>query len=117
MSDDPSRSTSTASPPHEVRPEAIARWERQRAMGRSTFVWRHGVVGWGIPAALLTVVYKLIQEQGLVWSMAMSDRLRNGIGVAMIVFPMCGWLLGRWLWKTGEANYARMLEEERHRHS
>ena len=77
-------------------------------MGRSTFIWRHGVFGWGIPAAVLTVVYKLIQEQGFVWSLVMSERLRNGIGVAMVVFPACGWQLGRWQWKMGEAEYERV---------
>ena len=86
-------------------------------MGRQTFIWRHGVVGWGIPVALLTVVYKLIKEQGFVWSLVMSDDLRMGIGVAIIVFPACGYLFGRWMWATGEANYDRLKREEERRSS
>jgi hypothetical protein len=41
-----------------------SRWEKQRAMGRHAFVWRYGVLGWGFPAALLTIAYAFIKEQG-----------------------------------------------------
>jgi len=96
----------------ERRPEAIARWERNRAMGRSTFIWRRGVFGWGIPVALVTIAYQVVQEQGFVWRLVMTQHLKTGIGVAMLVFPFCGYLFGRYLWTTGEENYERMVEAE-----
>lgn len=84
-------------------------WERQRAGGRARFIFRRGVLGWGIPAAFLTIFYKVIQEQGLVWSPRLTDSLRTAVVVAIIVFPFGGWLFGRWLWDTGETRYkARM---------
>ncbi len=95
------------------RPAAIARWERNRARGRATFVWRQGVVGWGLPAALLAIGYKFVQEHGFVWSTEISPGLRTGIALAIVVFPFCGYLLGGRLWEVGEANYERMLEQER----
>ena len=91
------------------RPEDIARWERNRAMGRSTFIWRRGVFGWGIPVALVTIAYQVVQEQGFVWRLVMTQHLKTGIGVAMLVFPLCGYLFGRSLWTTGEENYERMV--------
>lgn len=91
------------------RASAIVRWERNRAMGRSTFIWRRGVFGWGIPVALITIAYQVVQEQGFVWRLVMTQHLKTGIGVAMLVFPLCGYLFGRYLWTTGEENYERML--------
>jgi hypothetical protein len=94
------------------RPEAIARWERTRAMGRTTFIWRRGVFGWGIPVALLTIAYQIVQEQGFVRRLVMTQHLKVGIGVAMLVFPLCGYLFGRYLWTAGEENYERMVGQE-----
>ena len=99
----------SAAPSAERRPDAIARWERNRAMGRSTFIWRRGVFGWGIPVALVTIAYQVVQEQGFVWRLVMTQHLKTGIGVAMVVFPFCGYLFGRYLWTTGEENYERMV--------
>ncbi|MDF2774840.1 MAG: hypothetical protein K0S86_4340, partial [Geminicoccaceae bacterium] len=31
---------------------------------------------------------------------------------AAFVFPLCGYLFGRWLWTTGEENYERMVQAE-----
>jgi hypothetical protein len=90
----------------------IARWERTRAMGRTGFVLRRGILGWGLPAALLTIVYKVVQEQGFVMSPRLTDDLRSAIVLALVVFPFCGWLFGRWLWAAGEAKY-RMLVRDR----
>ena len=90
-------------------PEAVAQWERNRAMGRSTFIWRRGVFGWGIPVALVTIAYQVVQEQGFVWRLVMTQHLKTGIGIAMLVFPLCGYLFGRYLWTAGEENYERHI--------
>ncbi|MGQ0646344.1 MAG: hypothetical protein ACT4P7_02165 [Gemmatimonadaceae bacterium] len=91
-------------------------WERKRAAGRTRFIIRKGVLGWGIPAAFLTIFYKVIQEQGLVWTPRLTENLRAAIVIAIIVFPFGGWLFGRWLWDTGETRYrARMHGESRDR--
>jgi len=79
-------------------------------MGRSTFIWRRGVFGWGIPVALVTIAYQVVQEQGFVWRLVMTQHLKTGIGVAMLVFPLCGYLFGRYLWTTSEENYERMVD-------
>jgi hypothetical protein len=108
----PNRSQQAPQSEAESRPEALARWERNRAMGRSTFIWRRGVFGWGIPVALLTIAYQVVQEQGFVWRLVMTQHLKTGIAVAMLVFPLCGYLFGRYLWTAGEENYERMTGRE-----
>jgi hypothetical protein len=92
--------------------EVIARWEKNRAMGRTDFILRRGVLSWGVPAALLTIIYKVVQEQGFVATPRLTDGLRAAIIVALLVFPLCGWLFGRWLWTTGEARYRALVNEE-----
>ena len=93
------------------RDEALRRWETLRANGRSAFVWRNGVVGWGLPAALVTGAYKVIQEQGLGWPPELTDGLRTALVLIALVFPALGYILGGWLWAQGEARHARLLDE------
>lgn len=86
------------------------RWERRRAMGRRAFVWRYGVLGWGLPAALLTIAYAFIKEQGFSWSAdAASYRLRAGIVITLVLFPVLGHMFGGRLWDARE----RRREERR----
>lgn len=104
------RSQQLSSPDTDPRHEAMARWERNRAMGRTTFIWRRGVFGWGIPVALVTIAYQVVQEQGFVWRLVMTQHLKTGIAIAMLVFPLCGYLFGRYLWTAGEENYQRFVD-------
>ena len=78
-------------------------------MGRTTFIWRRGVFGWGIPVALVTIAYQVVQEQGFVWRLVMTQHLKTGIAIAVLVFPLCGYLFARYLWTAGEENYRRMV--------
>lgn len=94
-----------------ARAAQIERWEKLRALGRTDFILRRGVLGWGIPAAVITVLYKVVQEQGFVLSPHLTDNLRTAIVVAVLLFPTVGGLLGRWLWSTGEARYQEMIRE------
>jgi hypothetical protein len=84
---------------------------RERAMGRTRFIVRRGVVTWGIPMAILTVLYKVVQEQGFVASPRLTATLRSAMVVAFVVFPLCGWLFGRWLWQTGEERYEAKVRD------
>ncbi len=86
----------------------IARWEQERTAGRTSFILRRGVLTWGIPAALLTIIYKVVQEQGFVHTPELTATVRSAAMIAIVVFPLCGWLFGRWLWDIGEARYRAM---------
>lgn len=93
---------------------ALRRWERMRANGRSAFVWRNGVVGWGLPAAIVTALYKVIDAQGLAWPVTLSPALRHALVLIALVFPALGYVFGGWLWTQGEARYARLRRELGH---
>jgi len=92
--------------------EQVARWERERAPGRRIFILRRGVFAWGVPAALLTIIYKVVQEQGFMHTPQLTASIRSAIIVAVVVFPLCGWLFGRWLWDLGEARYKAQTRDE-----
>ena len=98
---------SEAAPPDE-RAREIARWEKTRAMGRTDFILRRGVLSWGVPTAILTIIYKVIQEQGFA-TPHLTDGLRTVIAVAFVVFPLAGGLFGRWLWTSSEQRYRALL--------
>ena len=90
--------------------EAMQVWAQRRAGGRASFIWRYGVLGWGLPAALITVAYAVIKEHGFVVSGPFSTKLRIGIALAVIVFPTLGHLFGRRMWETGEERYERFTK-------
>jgi hypothetical protein len=92
-----------------VTPEAAARWERERARGRNHFVWRRGVVGWGAPAALMTIAYKLWQLHVAGATLALTPQVRDMLVLIVVAFPLFGYALGRWLWTREEAEYAQHL--------
>jgi hypothetical protein len=90
---------------------SIERWERERSQGRGTFIFRRGVIGWGVPAAVFTIGYKLYQQHLLPGGITLTDQLRIAIGLSAIFFPFCGYLFGRWLWTSSETQYQRFLRE------
>ena len=94
-------------------PEAAERWERERARGRSYFIWRRGVIGWGVPAALLTIALRAYQLHALGPAWTMTPDLREGITIALVVFPLCGYAFGAWLWTREEEEYSRYRAGER----
>jgi hypothetical protein len=97
------------------REASMRRWERERSRGREPFIWRRGVVAWGVPAALVTIGYKLYQEHLLSGGAVLTHQARMGIIVSAVVFPLCGYLFGRWLWMSSEREYQRFLVDEQSR--
>ena len=95
-----------------ARTAELRRWEKLREHGRSHFVWRHGVGGWGLPAAIVTMLYKMVEAQGFAWSLQLTADLRHAFALIAIAFPALGYLFGGWLWTQGEARYHRLLDEE-----
>lgn len=87
----------------EMTPKQVEQWTKTREMGRSRYIWRHGVWGWGLVV-------------GLFWAVAMAavqgwDRLPILIPVSLIAFPIGGYFFGAWTWKMTEAKYQRANRE------
>ncbi len=77
----------------------MARWTRLRAGGRTAFLWRYGVVAWGLPCGVVTVAYHILSARGIVWTAVMG---------LLAACAAVGYILAAWLWDECEARYPHM---------
>ncbi len=75
------------------------RWERMRQLGRSRYIWRHGVLGWGVTVAIA-------------WSLSMAwmdgwDQLPILLPLALVLFPIGGYFFGAFMWRVLDAMSGR----------
>ncbi len=98
---------SAASAVSELARSAQARWARTRSVGRTAFVWRYGVAGWGVPAGTVTSCYHVIHAHtpGAAWSIAGLRPLWQSIAGLMIACGVVGYLFGAWLWDACETHF------------
>jgi hypothetical protein len=70
-------------------PEKRSRWLK---LGRKQFVLRFGVLGWGVPTAILFSFARAYEEG---W-----DQLPVLLVISLIMFPLAGilWGCGMWRW-------------------
>jgi hypothetical protein len=83
------------------------RWEKSRANGRTSFIWKRGVIGYGLFMAIsISGVLKgmdLLFDgtpftiSGLLWQMLIS----------LLIFLPVGYGMGAWMWLEGERHYHR----------
>jgi hypothetical protein len=71
-------------------PENLEKTNKALALGRSRFVLFYGVLGWGIPTAILFVLLRSYQEG---W-----DSFLFQLIPALVLFPLGGIVVGRVLW-------------------
>jgi hypothetical protein len=89
---------------------AQERWLRTRAAGRSSFVWRYGVIGWGLPAGLFAAGYHILRlraaspNPGPLSLAALRPQWESLAGL-IIVSCVVGYLLGAWLWDFCESRF------------
>ena len=76
-------------------------WEQTRARGKWSFVWRAGVLAWGLTSAF---IWSAVMAWGDGWSLqAFLWHFR----LAVIGFPLGGILFGLFVWWWSERNYRR----------
>jgi hypothetical protein len=85
-------------------PEARERWARLRSAGRSSFVWRYGVFGWGAPCGIVSVFYHVLKERGFVWPIHFEHLWLGVIGL-VVASGATGYLLAAGLWDACEASF------------
>ena len=73
------------------------KWAKYKKLGRTQYVLRYGVVGWGVPTAIL---YSVMRGYLDAWGEFPFQLLR-----AMIVFPLIGILVGRLTWRRLEERH------------
>jgi hypothetical protein len=75
------------------------KWAKLSQLGRTQYVLRYGVLGWGIPTA---IVFSLIQGYRSGW-----DGFLVQLILALIIFPLGGILFGRIMWRLLEKKNAK----------
>jgi hypothetical protein len=68
-------------------------------LGRTQYVLRFGVLGWGVPTAIL---FSLVQGYRFGW-----DGFLFQLIPALILFPIGGILFGRLMWRALENKHAK----------
>jgi hypothetical protein len=77
------------------------RWEKARDFGRWPFIWIRGVVGWGVPWAILMLAWRW-------WDTGQPPALPN-ILILVIVAIGGGLVFGAFMWWRAERRYQRWL--------
>lgn len=75
-----------------------ANWAKAKELGRAPYIVHYGVVGWGVPVA---VVYSLLEAVTDGWSAFVPT-----LGVSLILFPVVGFFVGLFAWKQMERDYS-----------
>ncbi len=89
--------------------QAQARWVRNRDAGRTAFIWRYGVIGWGLPVGAASAAYHLFRAHAsdptVAWTAASIRPLWGSIAGLLVVCGVVGYVFGAWLWDYCEARF------------
>lgn len=66
------------------------KWAATRKLGRKAFVWRYGVLGWGLSTAILFAAWTGYQQG---WTSFLIQ-----LPLALVLFPLGGVLWGHCMW-------------------
>ncbi|MGL5390800.1 MAG: hypothetical protein ACRDA8_05310, partial [Shewanella sp.] len=77
-------------------------WKSIRVKGKRHFIWRYGVLYWGVTTAVLwSLLSYFFQPSDPVWLMPL---------IALVLFPLGGIPLGYYLWHSSEAKYKKITK-------
>lgn len=80
-------------------PREWRKWASIRARGSSRFILLAGVLGWGLPVAILWAA--------ITSRMASVEEFASYLIPAIVLFPLGGYLWGLLMWKWMERRFAR----------
>lgn len=80
-----------------------SKWERTRSKGRKHFLIYNGVLGWGIPTAVIFIVLGVLLKND--YSGLLTSSFLKSVLTSLILFTACGYFWGAWVWKSNEKNY------------
>jgi hypothetical protein len=67
------------------------KWAKFNKLGRTQYVLRYGVLGWGIPTGILFALFTGLMDG---WDLFLPQLIR-----ALVLFPLIGILCGRIWWR------------------
>jgi hypothetical protein len=83
--------------------KSAEKWAKFSEMGRSRFVWRYGVLGWGLSTAILFSLWNGFSDG---W-----DGFLFKLIPALVLFPLAGIVWGRFMWWFLERTHDRTVSE------
>ena len=89
----------------QMKNKEIKRWEKTREKGRQHFIWRRGVIFWGL-------------SSGVIWAIVMPLIHRDSgfldyFFPAIVIFPIVGYAWGYFMWKYIEKKYQQAKSQEK----
>jgi hypothetical protein len=81
-------------------PRNLKNWETTRILGKSRYVVRYGIIGWGIPVGVVVTLLNIWQRGFSAFS----------IIIAGIIWPIAGYFFGVITWAISERRYQRFYE-------
>jgi hypothetical protein len=82
-------------------------------LGRTKFIWRYGVCGWGLLTAMLFLVLEIIIEKRFNLSDLLSLVFLKQLLLAIVIFPCVGYFWGLLMWKSFEKRIGNKNQNER----
>jgi len=75
------------------------KWAKMREKGKQRFVLVNGVLGWGVPTAILwSVLMELLDPSENIWVRPI---------IALIIFPIAGIAFGHLMWNKSEKTFEK----------
>jgi hypothetical protein len=85
--------------------EQMARWETTRQMGRRWFIWRWGVLAFGLPWGIVMALLF-----GFAGAASHPPALWIGPVISGLLSPLAGYLFGATMWSRCETQYIETKE-------
>jgi hypothetical protein len=89
-------------------PERLKQWEKTRALGRTRFIWTHGVLQWG--GFMFFFSMAVFQHRHYGHLLSIEGNLPFRLSLALVVWAFVGYLYGKSRWESNEQQY---LEQTR----
>ncbi|MBD0380182.1 hypothetical protein [Paenibacillus sedimenti] len=83
-----------------------SKWEKLRAKGKKNFIIFNGVIGWGVPTAILFTFLMSFMEN---YSIRFNQDFFELLIISIVLFPIGGILFGLWVWGWTEKLYRKHI--------
>jgi hypothetical protein len=77
-------------------------WKEIKSKGKIHFIIKIGIIGWGVPTAILYTLINELFENGLVFTMYFNGEFIKDLLLNLLVFQVGGIFFGWWMWKIAE---------------
>jgi len=71
------------------------KWESIRARGKSRYIFLYGIIGWGVPTAILYTILTSLFE---IRTLTFNQEILKTFLISIILFPIGGIFFGLWTW-------------------